>query len=78
MFEEQSEIIALSHNTLGQALVLDGSRHEVVLLQSNGTVILRFGLPLRDYTYGDMVVDQGSGNLVQVTDGRGDVTTFIP
>jgi len=78
LFEEQSEIIALSHNTLGQALVLDGSRHEVVLLQSNGTVILRFGLPLRDYTYGDMVVDQGSGNLVQVTDGRGDVTTFIP
>jgi hypothetical protein len=73
-----ASIIALAHNSLGQVVALDMSQGELVLFQANGTQILKFALPPGDYQYGDVVVDQTSGNLVQVTDGRGDVITFIP
>ena len=73
-----ASILALAHNSLGQVVALDMSQGELVLFQANGTQILKFALPPGDYQYGDVVVDQTSGNLVQVTDGRGDVITFIP
>ncbi|MBT4137653.1 MAG: hypothetical protein HOE48_07045 [Candidatus Latescibacteria bacterium] len=73
-----SHAVAVSHNRSGQALVLDAGRNEVTLLQPNGQHVLSLSLPERDYFIGDLVVDQAVSNLVQVTDGRGDVSTFIP
>lgn len=70
--------VALSQNSLGQTFVLDANNREILMLQPSGQIALQIGLPPGDYTSGDVVLDQASGNLVQVTDGRGDVTTFIP
>lgn len=73
-----SKIVAVSHNSVGQLLLLDAGRSQIIVLQPNGNPLLTFELPGRDYDAGDLVVDQTVSDLVQVTDGRGDVTTFIP
>jgi len=57
---------------------LDAGARQIILLQPNGNQVLTLALPSGDYDQGDIVVDQTAGNLVQVTDGRGDITTFIP
>lgn len=73
-----SDIVAVSSNNFGQAFLLDAHNRKMIVVQPNGDSILHLTLPTSDYTYGDVVVDQSAGNLVQVTDGRGDIVTFIP
>ena len=70
--------VALSHNSLGQVFVLDAHNRAILMLQSSGVLALQVGLPAGDYAGGDLVIDQASGNLLHVTDGRGDITTYIP
>jgi hypothetical protein len=73
-----ADIVAVTNNNLGQAFLLDAQNRNMIIVQPHGASILQFALPLSDYKYGDVVVDQASGNLVQVTDGRGDIVSFIP
>jgi hypothetical protein len=69
---------AISHNRSGQVLALDLTNRKLAVLGPNGELALSVSLPPGDYRLGDIVVDQVAGNLVHVTDGRGDITTFIP
>lgn len=73
-----SSAVALSHNSLNQVAILDAGLNMVHLFNSDGSAVIDFGLPTRDYSTGDVVIDQSAGNLVQVTDGAGDITTFVP
>ncbi|MGA1197392.1 MAG: hypothetical protein ACO36I_12945 [Candidatus Latescibacterota bacterium] len=73
-----AEIVAMTHNNLGQVFLLDANNRKMIVAQPNGTSIFQFGLPFGDYRNGDVVVDQSSGNLLQVTDGHGDIVSFIP
>jgi len=74
----RAEIVAVTHNHVGQAFLLDANNRKMIIVHPNGTSMLQFGLPFGDYENGDVVVDQSSGNLVQVTDGRGDIVSYIP
>lgn len=70
--------VAVAHNSLGQIVVLNAGTQTLLLMQSDASKLLEFSLPMGEYATGDITIDQSAGNLLQVTDGRGDLTTFIP
>lgn len=76
MLHPQIEPRALTLNTTGQVFVLD--RTQVRVFRANGEELLSWALPSGAFSAGDLTIGGSSLNLLHLSDGNGEVITYVP